>query len=178
MAASKLVDSVEYQLAIGNRSDVASDVADASIVSLLRKALASDVAQVATKTYTFVTATTGATGAHTLFTVTGGVRVKLYAICTTGLVPAVGGATIEVGTAADTPGIIAQATAANFLAGEIWDDNDPTTKLEPDSAIPEVVIGDGADIIITVATQAVASGVIVFRAEYTPLTPNGNLVAA
>ena len=172
-----LVDSVEYQLAIGNRSDAASSAVDASIVSLLRKTLESDVANVVRKTYTFVTATTGAVGTHALFTVTGVVKVKVYAVCTTNVVAAVGGALIEVGTPTVTDGIIPQTTAANLIAGEIWDDSDPTTKIEPDSAIPEVIIGDGSDIGIKITTQAVASGVIEFRVEYTPISSDGSIVA-
>lgn len=172
-----LKDSVEFQLAIGNRSDSASDAANSSIVSLLRKALESNIAQVATKIYTFSTLTTGAVGTHVLFTVTGVVKVKVYAVCITSVVPAVGGATIEVGTPTETAGIIAQTTAADLIAGEIWDDDSPTTKIEPDSAIPEVVIGDGSDIGIKIATQAVASGVVEFRVEYTPISSDGALVA-
>ena len=176
-AEAKLINSLEYQLAIGARDDAASNAANASIVSLLRKVLDGDVAQVATKTYTFATATTGTVDSHKIFTVTGVVRVKLYAVCTTGLVAAVGGATIEVGTPASTAGLIAQTLAADLIAGEIWDDVTPTTKIEPDSNIPEVIIGDGADISIKIATQAVASGVLEFRVEYTPIPSDGAVVA-
>lgn len=172
---AKLVNTLEYQLAIGDRDDAASNAANASIVSLLRKVLDGDVAQVVTKTYTFVTATTGTVDTHKIFTVTGVVRVKLYAVCITGLVTHTG--TIEVGTPASTAGLIAQTAAGDLIAGEIWDDATPTTKIEPDSNIPEVIIGDGADISIKIATDAVDSGVIDFRLEYTPISSDGAVVA-
>jgi hypothetical protein len=136
------------------------------------------VPKYARKTYTFVTATTGAVGTHTIFTVVGVVKLKLYASCKTACIAAVGGALIEVGTPASTAGLIAQTTAADLIAGEIWDDASPTTKIEPEANIPEVIVGDGADIGIKITTQAVASGVIEFYAEYTPLSSDGALVAA
>ncbi len=129
------------------------------------------------KTYTFATATTGAVGTHKIFTVTGVVRLRLYASCKVAVVAAVGGATIEVGTSASTAGLIALTTAADLIAGEIWDDASPTVKIEPDANIPDVVIGDGADVNIKVTTQAVASGSIEFLAEWFPISSDGNIVA-
>jgi hypothetical protein len=164
---------------LGALTDVADETAStATIINQIRAVLARAIPRVATKTLTFDgTANKGATGAATLFTVTGCVKVKIYAVCTTGLTPAVAGATLELGTPGSTAGFIAQALAADLIAGELWDDATPTTKIEPDSAIPEVVIGDGADITLTVATQAIASGVIEFRVEYMPISSNGALVA-
>jgi hypothetical protein len=172
-----IVDSSDTEVGVGTVKDAASNAVNASIVSLLRKLLEGDVAQVVNKTYTLATATTGATGTHTLFTVTGVVRMKLYAACKTTCVPAVAGATIEVGTPATTAGLIAQTLATDLIAGEIWDDASPTTKIEPDANIPEVIIGDGADIGIKITTQAVESGVIDFRLEYTPISSDGAVVA-
>jgi len=184
----KLVDAVVSASLIEGTND-SNNVIDTSAVtanadgSLIErvealKAQLEITPQVASKVYTFATATTGAVGSYTLFTVTGCVKIKLYAVCLTSVVPAVGGATIEVGTPASTAGLIAQATAADLIAGELWDDDTPTTKIEPDSAIPEVIIGDGADITLKITTQAVASGVIEFRVEYVPISSNGALVAA
>ena len=50
-------------------------------------------------TWTFVTATTGATGAHTLFTVTGNILATVFGVCDTNLT---GAATLEVGTVGNT----------------------------------------------------------------------------
>jgi hypothetical protein len=111
-----------------------------------------------------------------LFTVTGAARLKLYAICTETLV---GAATLECGTAGATAGVIAQIPNATSLSiGEVWTDATPTTVLEPDSQIPDVVIGDGADILLTVGAANITDGTIVFIAEWNPLTADGALVAA
>jgi hypothetical protein len=135
------------------------------------------------KEYTFSTLTTGAVGAHTIFTVTGAVKVKFYAVCTTGLTPAVAGATISLGVVGTVAQFIAATTAADLLAGELWYDASPTTVIDTDAAViagtnVKTVIGDGADIIIDVATQAVASGVVEIMCEWEPITANGNVVAA
>ena len=118
----------------------------------------------------------GEIGIVALFTVTGAVRIKLYAICTETLV---GAATLECGTPGSTAGIIAQITnATQLLIGEIWVDATPTTVLEPDSQVPDIIIGDGADIILTVGAANITDGTIVFVAEWNPLTADGALVAA
>jgi hypothetical protein len=41
----------------------------------------------------------------------------------------------------------------------------------------KTVIGDGADIVIDVAVQAITSGVIEFLVEWEPITTDGNVVA-
>jgi hypothetical protein len=118
----------------------------------------------------------GEIGVVALFTVTGAVRIKLYAICTETLV---GAGTLECGTPASTAGIIAQITnATQLLIGEIWTDASPTTVLEPDSQVPDVIVGDGADIQLTVGAANITDGTIVFVAEWNPLTATGALVAA
>jgi hypothetical protein len=118
----------------------------------------------------------GQIGTVALFTVVGAVRVKLYAICTETLV---GAATLECGTPGSIAGIIAQIpNATSLLIGEIWVDATPTTVLEPDSQVPDVIIGDGADIQLTVGAANITDGTIVFVAEWNPLTTNGSLVAA
>ena len=175
--------ALERQEYIQQLAGALTDVADettgtATLANLLRALIARNLPRVARKEYTFSTATTGATGTHTLFTVTGVVRIQLFAVCRTNLVAAVAGATIEVGTPASTAGLIDLTTAADLIAGEIWDDASPITKIEPMSQIPEVIIGDGADIGLKIATQAVASGVIEFKIDYTPISSDGAVVAA
>jgi hypothetical protein len=135
--------------------------------------------KIARKIYTF-----SATPISTIpiFTVTGAVKVKLYAICTTGLTPAVAGATVSLGIVGTVAQFIAATLAADFAAGEIWFDATPTTVVELDSAVSagimaKTVIGDGADIVIDVAVQAITSGVIEFLVEWEPITTDGNVVA-
>jgi hypothetical protein len=136
--------------------------------------------RIARKAYTF-----NATGVSTIpiFTVTGAVKVKLYAICTTGLTPAVAGATVSLGVVGTVAQFIAATLAADFTAGELWYSATPTTVIDLDSVvsagiIAKTVIGDGADIVIDVAVQAITSGVIEFMCEWEPITTNGAVVAA
>jgi len=73
--------------------------------------------------WTFTTATTGATGAHTLFTVTGDVLITVFGTCNTSLD---GAATLEVGVTGNTAALLAQIADATTLDdGEIYVDATP-----------------------------------------------------
>ena len=136
--------------------------------------------KIARKAVTFTELGDGAVGQHTLFTVTGGVKAKIYAICTTDLSPAVAGATISVGTPAAVDTFRAVTLAADIDVGEIWFAAVPATVLDTDANAGGVkqVIGDGADITADILVQAIASGVIEFMCEWEPITADGNVVAA
>lgn len=122
-------------------------------------------------TWTFVAGTTGAVGAHTLFTVTGNVLVQVFAVCDTSLAGAT--ATVEVGTANNTAALIAQTTATDIDDGDNWVDATPEVEL---SALPgSFIVNDGADIVLTVATAAVSAGVMDFYCIWRPLSSDGNL---
>ena len=121
---------------------------------------------------------TGAVGVIPLFTVTGAVAFNLSAICTT-ILATEAGATISVGTPGAVAGIIAVTTGVDIDEGDIWFAAAPATVLDTiANAMLEFVIGDGADIQADVLVDAINSGVIEFRCFWTPLTANGNLVAA
>jgi hypothetical protein len=134
---------------------------------------------VARKTVTFdAGAGSGAVGTVALFTVTGAVIVRLVAICTVDLTIAAG-ATLEVGTAGTVDGLIAQTAGDAIDAGEIWFAAAPATVLDTlANGMLSYIIGDGADIIATVGTDAINTGTIVFTVFWTPLTANGAVVAA
>jgi len=121
--------------------------------------------------WTFVTATTGATGTHTLFTATGNCLVSVFGICDVDLT---GAATIEVGVAGNTAGLIAQIADATTLDdGEIWVDATPAVGVE---AIPATfVLNDGADIILTIGATAVTAGRVDFYCTYRPLSSDANI---
>lgn len=110
-----------------------------------------------------------------LFTVTGGVAALTIAVCTETLVGAT--ATIEVGTAANPVTIIAQTGAPTITVGMIWVDASPTV-LECWTTAWGCMIGDGADIELMPRTANVTDGTLVFTCFWTPLTDNGNVVAA
>lgn len=129
---------------------------------------------IATKSITYVEATTGAIGASTLFTVTGCVLVRVFGVCGTNIS---GAATLEVGISGATASILAQIpNATALLADEIYVDATPTTKVE---ALPStLIIGNGQDIIQTIGTAAITAGQITYYCLWTPLSEDGNVVAA
>jgi hypothetical protein len=129
---------------------------------------------VASKAITYVTATTGATGATTLFTVTGTVVVRVFGVCGLTLV---GAATLEIGISGATAVILAQIADATTLAtDEIYTDATPTTKVE---AIPgQLLIGAGQDIIQTIGATPITAGQLTYYCLWFPISADGNVVAA
>jgi len=174
------VDTVETKLdtAIANIATLDGKVVTVDgVVDSILATMA--LPKIARKIYTF---NATAVAPYTIFTVTGAVKVKLYAVCTTGLTPAVAGATVSLGIVGTVAQFIAATLAADLVAGELWYDASPTTLIDLDSVVSagtmaKTVIGDGADIIIDVAVQAITSGVIEFMVEFEPVTTDGNVVA-
>jgi len=117
-------------------------------------------------TWTFVTSTTGATGAHTLFTVTGNVLATVFGVCDTSLT---GAATLEVGVAGNTAQLLAQIADTTTLDdGDVYVDADTEVGA---GVIPSMqVINDGADIIATIGTTAITAGVVDFYCLWRPLS--------
>lgn len=105
----------------------------------------------------------GAIGTVAVATVSG--RVQIFygcAYCVTSLAGAT--ATLEVGTANNTAGIIVTTTATDLQAGEIWRTATPTAEIG-------AIMHQGnlsADIIITVAVAAVTAGVLEFAFHWVP----------
>lgn len=120
----------------------------------------------------------GAAGTVALFTVTGAVKLKIYAICTDALVEANSDGTTEVGISGATTLFIAQTTSVDIDTGEVWHDATPDAAVESESVITEKILGNGQDVIQTITTRAITDGTIVFVAEWVPLTADGALVAA
>ena len=135
------------------------------------RTVSSNEAFVEESTWTFVTATTGKVGAHTLFTVTGNVLVSVFGVCDTSLT---GAATVEVGVAGNTAGLLAQiANATTLDDGDVYVDADTAVGV---AAIPSMfVLNDGADIIMTIGSTAVTAGVVDFYCLWRPLT-NGSRI--
>ena len=110
-------------------------------------------------------------GRNVLFSVTGTVLLRVLAVCKTLIAGA--SSTIEVGIDGNTAKLIAQITATNLIAGEIWHDASPDSKVELSSVLAENIVSD--DVILTVATANVTSGVIKFIALWYPLSKDGNV---
>lgn len=126
-----------------------------------------------TKAITYAAATTGATGATTLFTVTGVVAVRIFGVCSGDLTSG-GAATIEVGIAGNTAALIAQSTATAIDNGEIWLDTGPATV----EAIPTGSILSGTNIIQTIASTTITGGTLTYYCVWFPISSDGNVVAA
>lgn len=135
------------------------------------------------KSVTFAGGTANAIGDHdgtgdpfTIFTVTGTVLARVFGVCETSLTGDT--ATLEVGVTGGTATLIAQSTATDIDAGEIWHDNAPDAKVEAFTVASEKIIANGADIIGTVATANITAGVIRFFCLWYPLSSDGNVIAA
>jgi len=128
-----------------------------------------------TKTVTYAALTTGAVGAHTLFTVTGEVFVKIFAVCT---VDVEGSGTSEVGVAGNTAALVAQTTGTAIDAGEIWYNNTPVVGTTAVTNITERLIVNGADIIETIATDTLTGGTVTWYVFWTPLSAGSSVTAA
>lgn len=133
--------------------------------------------RVAEKAVTFTATGNGAVGTVTLFTVTGVVKLKVISVCnTTTTIQA--GATLEVGIAGATTAFIAQTAGDAPDQNEIWHDTTPDTAHELSSVGVERYLGNGQDIILTVATNTIDSGVITFYAIWEPISSGSSVVAA
>lgn len=117
----------------------------------------------------------GASDPANVFTITGDVIVKIIAICTETLTG--GSATIELGIGGGLE-IIATTTATLLIVREIWHDNSPDAEIEALSVRNEFIITDGNDIQLDVDVANVTDGTILFVCEWTPLSTDGNVVAA
>lgn len=126
----------------------------------------------ASKAITYSTLTTGATGATTLFTVTGTVAIRVFALCSTDLTGA--GATLEVGVSGNTASIISQTTGTTIDSGEFLSSN-----LTPASvlALPAIQL-TATDVIQTIATNPVTGGVLTYYCVWVPISSDANVVSA
>lgn len=134
------------------------------------------------KTLTFDGATTNGIGDFdgtgnpaTLFTVTGIIRVRIFAKCTTSLT-ITAGSTQSVGTALTTAGLIALTAGDAPDVNEIWHDATPDASIELDTVSTEKIISQ--NIISTTATANTLTGVIKFVLFWRAISDDGNAVSA
>jgi len=116
-----------------------------------------------------------------IFTVTGDIMCRAYATCETNCTSASNLATLELGIASSTAILLKQDIVDNtaFKAGDVWTmttgaDNDYVLALPTEW----YYIGGGADIILTIADQDMASGQIRFNLEWIPMSPDAQVVGA
>lgn len=109
-----------------------------------------------------------------LFTVSGVVEMRIFGVCAADLTGA--SATLEVGVAGNTAVCIAQTTATDIDANEIWLDATPTVRAEALTA--NGIINNGANIIETVATANITAGRIDYYCLWRPISDGATVEAA
>ena len=124
----------------------------------------------------------GATGAYTLFTVTGDVYIEGIIGTCKEAVTGGAGITMEVGiagNAAALASLIAQTDATLIDQYYTWQDVGPEANPGPVILIVRSFnLANGADIILTIATGAATAGSIDFTCFWKPVSLNGSVVAA
>jgi hypothetical protein len=110
----------------------------------------------------------------TLFTVSGVVAMKLFALCTVDLAGA--GATLIVGTAKNTNGLLVSTVATDLDANELWHDATPDASVELSTIAPERIVAQ--NVIQTAGTADITSGSLTYVCLWRPLTANATVVAA
>ena len=115
----------------------------------------------------------------TIFTVTGDILCRCYAIVNTSVTSA-SSDTLELGVTGDTACVLGQwaADGANGVANDVWTlTQDPTT---PSADIDGTwtVIPNGLDIILTIDDHDITAGVIEFYLEWIALSPDASVVGA
>ncbi len=124
------------------------------------------------------------TGAVTLFTVTGSVIVRLWAVVGgTQLTSTSNDGTISIGTADSVAALLAAATingSTNFIANSVWVDTTPATTCEAFAGANTnwAPVGNSTNIISTVATHGMTAGVIAFYCQWIPASVGATVVAA
>lgn len=113
----------------------------------------------------------------TIFTVTGDVKLRIWAVCTTDLVGDT--ATLELGVTGDTDALIAQTTATDIDANELWVGATPSLGVDDYADIPgPLVVANGLDIIETVGTANITAGELYYICLFQPLTAGSTVESA
>jgi hypothetical protein len=115
----------------------------------------------------------GAVGSVSVFTTTGEVLIEqLVPFCTTDLAGAT--STLALGVTGATGLFVAATTGTDIDANEFWTSATPTANgVAVPAALSDIAVTD--NVIGTVATAAITSGVIRFDCWWRPLSPDGNL---
>ena len=138
------------------------------------RTITSNEAFLTSSQWTFAALTTGATGAHTVFTVTGDVIVGVFGSCQTNVT---GAGTLEVGIAGNTAALVGQVTGTDIDAGMAFNLDGDLGGLVPLSASGEwqFILANGADIIATVGTDTLTAGVVTYYCMWRPLSSTGRV---
>jgi hypothetical protein len=117
----------------------------------------------------------GSSDPLTLFNVTGDVELAVYGVCTVDLTGA--SATVSVGLTGNTALLMPVTTATEIDANELWMDATPAIG-KPLDSLNFFVVGNGVDVIETVATADVTAGNIYYICLWRPLSVNSTVTSA
>lgn len=115
------------------------------------------------------------------FTVTGDVMVRVVGVVgATAITSTSGTTTLAVGTTELTTGILPAATinGTQFDATDVWVDSSPANDVEIMASAAWNIVGGGADIILTRSVDDITAGSLTLYCFWTPLSADGNVVAA
>lgn len=115
------------------------------------------------------------------FTVTGDVMVRVVGVVgAVGITSTSGTTTLALGTTESTGGIIAASTVngTQFDATDVWVDSSPANDVEVMASAAWNIIGGGADIVLTRSADDLTAGSLTLYCWWTPLSSNGDVVAA
>lgn len=115
------------------------------------------------------------------FTVTGDVAVRVIGVVGAQAITSTSGTTtLAVGTTELTTGIIAASNIDNsqFAATDVWVDSTPANDVEVMASAAWNIIGGGADIILTRSVDDITAGSLTLYCWWTPLSSDGDVVAA
>lgn len=123
---------------------------------------------------------TGMNSGEVLFTVTGDVLVRVGASVDVAVTSTSGTTTIEVGIAGNTAALCVQDAVDNtaFAIGDSWSLITAADANGAQLADEWMLIGNGADIILTISVDDLTAGEVDFYAQFIPLTAGSALVAA
>ncbi len=142
------------------------------------------------KTGTITASTALTTGASpvTIFTVTGDVIARVFAVVGTALTSTGATGTLSVGVSGAVTALLGTTTVdgtALHTAGGVWTGatssvgaGTTTAAVFSNTALNFAVVGAGSAITVTVATNSMTAGTIVFYCEWLPLSATGNVVNA
>lgn len=123
-------------------------------------------------------ATWNTAATHELFTVTGTVRMRIVAECTTNCTSSGGGATICMGVENATNSFISATGEDDIDAGDIWCDATPTeTNGDTSSLMLDKIVAGGLDVGYEIAGEAFTEGSITFHCWYEAISSTGAVAA-
>lgn len=146
-----------------------------SIAEVLRYVSENQMGRLVTKTYADLTGFDTAAS----FTVTGDVMVRAIGVVgATAITSTSGTTTLALGTTEITTAILAASTIDNtqFAATDVWVDSSPANDAERMTE-DWVIIGGGADIILTRSVDDITAGSLTLYCWYKPLSSDGAVVA-